>query len=202
MMVGKPLPPSFTSVYRLFLRATSSSVLNHRSSTRRLRRLWRPTFSQAADVIRRLQSLSNTDKDAHVLTDWLKVWQERGSSFDIAWSRRPTHRVSTVDNTLSILSNSSYTRGIPHKLTRNLASLYLSHAIANKPKHIKTGSWNPHKDLTAYTPKTVISPQGRKRDAKEQASKALSDDAWGSLGSVIKMAEGRHGILLGRIIKR
>lgn len=84
MMVGKPLPPSFTSVYRLFLRATSSSVLNHRSSTRRLRRLWRPTFSQAADVIRRLQSLSNTDKDAHVLTDWLKVWQERGSSFDIA----------------------------------------------------------------------------------------------------------------------
>lgn len=48
----------------------------------------------------------------------------------------------------------------------------------------------------------VTSPKERKREESEQRYRALSDDAWGALGGVIKMAEGAHGIVLGRIIQR
>ncbi|KAG8220449.1 hypothetical protein J3R82DRAFT_3143, partial [Butyriboletus roseoflavus] len=50
------LPPSFTSLYRLFIRASSASVLHQNASRKQLRQLFRPVFDAAAQVVGDLQS--------------------------------------------------------------------------------------------------------------------------------------------------
>lgn len=76
-----PLPPTFTSVYRLFLRASSAAVLHHKVATRHLRLLWRPTFREAARVIRTLQDPAlGADERAH-RERWLARWDTTGESF-------------------------------------------------------------------------------------------------------------------------
>ncbi|KAM6494008.1 hypothetical protein JOM56_010369 [Amanita muscaria] len=90
------LVSEFTSLYRLFLRTVSASVLHHPQATRNLRRLWRPVFEAGARV-----QQSPCDS-------WLKLWNSR------------------MDNTLALLYNSSQTRGLSHNLTRNLAWLVSS----------------------------------------------------------------------------
>jgi len=53
---ARKLPPSFTSLYRLFLRTSSAAVLHHEAATRYVRTLWKPTFREAALVVHKLQS--------------------------------------------------------------------------------------------------------------------------------------------------
>lgn len=50
------LPSTFKALYRLVLRASSASVLHQPTAKRNLFKLWRPTFDEAAQVIRNLQS--------------------------------------------------------------------------------------------------------------------------------------------------
>jgi hypothetical protein len=74
------LPATFTSLYRLFLRICSASVLHHRPATRNLRQLWRPTFDAAAKVTRELQAGSQDANTRRHGEDWLKLWEQRSES--------------------------------------------------------------------------------------------------------------------------
>jgi hypothetical protein len=71
------LSSNLASVYRLFLRATTASVLHHSTATSNLRKLYRPIFTEAA----RVESQSRTTKDPETreaLQKWLIDWNERG----------------------------------------------------------------------------------------------------------------------------
>lgn len=72
------LPPSFTSSYRLFLRASSASVLHHRVGTRYIRALWKPTFREAAAVIHKLQSPTLEISEKEQLEKWRCLWELSG----------------------------------------------------------------------------------------------------------------------------
>lgn len=76
------LPSSFTSLYRLFIRASSASALHHRAATRNLRKLWKPTFREAAVVIHKLQSPTLEISERERLEKWRSVW-ELSSEFQI-----------------------------------------------------------------------------------------------------------------------
>lgn len=71
------LPPTFSSLYRLFLRATSASVLDHRPAVRRLRKLWRPSFEGAVRVIRKLECSELPECEQEQLKHWYTVWEQR-----------------------------------------------------------------------------------------------------------------------------
>ena len=64
------LPTNFRSVYRLFLRALSASVLHHPVATTNLRRLYKPVFVQAAAINRSL--------DPPAAQRWMSEWHQRG----------------------------------------------------------------------------------------------------------------------------
>ena len=74
------LPSGFTSLYRIFLRATSASVLHHGPANRSLRRLYRPSFEKAANAIRKLENLQTEGNavEAQRIEKWLKIFDERG----------------------------------------------------------------------------------------------------------------------------
>ena len=74
------LPPSFTSLYRLFLRTASASVLHHRAATRNLRALWRPLFEGGAKAIRQLQQLEGDDVARKGLEAYFEEWNVRSES--------------------------------------------------------------------------------------------------------------------------
>ena len=76
------LPPSFTSSYRLFLRASSASVLHHRAATRYVRILWKPTFREAAVVIHKLQNPTLGISEKEQLEKWRCLW-ELSSEFKV-----------------------------------------------------------------------------------------------------------------------
>jgi hypothetical protein len=80
--MGAVLPPSFTSSYRLFLRASSASVLHHRAATRYVRTLWKPTFREAAVVIHKLQSPTLGISEKEQLEKWRGLW-ELSSEFKV-----------------------------------------------------------------------------------------------------------------------
>jgi hypothetical protein len=69
------LPPSFTSSYRLFFRASSASVLHHRVATHYVRTLWKPTFREAAVVIHKLQSPTLGISQKEQLEKWHYLWE-------------------------------------------------------------------------------------------------------------------------------
>lgn len=71
------LSPTFTSLYRLFLRTTSASVLHHTAAKRNLRRLWRPTFDNAVQVTKRLENGPKDVTARKELEIWLEVWNNR-----------------------------------------------------------------------------------------------------------------------------
>jgi len=185
VVVQSQLPPTFSSLFRLFLRATSASVLHNSRSTRNLRRVWRPTFNAAAKVVHRLQSVQLESGERERLQDWLKVWDTR------------------LDNTLTLLYSSSQSRGLPHELTQNLSFL-LGHHLKWTQKHYYTssGTWRPQLDPSSpeYLPWPMALPTQKMRDKAEKMKKHKRFDrsAWGALGEVVRMAEGRHGISLGR----
>jgi hypothetical protein len=75
MGAAHKLPPPFTSSYRLFLRASSASVLHHRAATRYVRTLWKPTFREAAVVIHKLQSPTLGISEKEQLEKWRCLWE-------------------------------------------------------------------------------------------------------------------------------
>ncbi|KIM82415.1 hypothetical protein PILCRDRAFT_70613 [Piloderma croceum F 1598] len=178
------LPPHFTSFYRLFLRATSAAVLHHSRSTRALRRVWRPTFHGAAEVIHRLQSCSRESPKRKELESWLKLWNAR------------------MDSTLNLLYSSSQTRGLSHELTGNMAEIQ-HHYLKWAQRHFNGpwSIWKPQLDPTdpAYSPMHIIEKSRQRGERKKQRQSVFDRNAWGALGEVVRMAEGRDGVSLGRM---
>lgn len=78
-MNSTPLPPSLTSLYRIFLRTISASVLHQSRSTRTIRRLYRPEFEAAANVARKLQVEKLKSAERVKLESWLEVWNARSA---------------------------------------------------------------------------------------------------------------------------
>ncbi|THV06655.1 hypothetical protein K435DRAFT_644864 [Dendrothele bispora CBS 962.96] len=174
------LPPSFTSLYRLFLRSTSTAVLHHKLARRNLRNLWRPVFVDAAKVSKQLQDPATSLSTRNDLQAWLDVWQRR------------------MDNVLALLYSSSVSRGLPHQVMRNLNLLvYTEHARAS---YKRLPVWKPQ--LAPDAPEYRISPPSIKqmnKEERERRFKYFEDIARNTLGQVVKMAEGRDQIHLGRV---
>ncbi|TFK50810.1 hypothetical protein OE88DRAFT_1735559 [Heliocybe sulcata] len=185
-----PLPPHFTSLYRICLRAVSAAVLHQSFATRKLRTLFKPSFREAAKVVRQVQDArAKGIDDAAVKTKekWLEDWNRR------------------ADNTLSLLLNSATSKGLPHKVTRNLALLEAQHrSWAEKRYYSSRGYWNPSlpvDDQRYVDPSFAVSfnlLRESKRDAMMRQQEII-DAAWGPLGEVVRMAEGRDGVWLGRV---
>jgi len=169
MTSASVLPGTLRSVYRLFLRASSASVLHHRVACANLRRLLRPTFDAAADVSRQIQVTppQNVKHEAE-LRAWLDCWEKR------------------MDNTLRLLYISSQSRGLPHKLIRNLGFLVLSEHQRLIKDHPKM-TWQPTKVVQRAT------------EEKRRKFEEFVENAWAPLSQVVKLAEGRDGISLGRV---
>lgn len=177
-----PLPPAFTSLYRLFIRSTSTAVLDDPRSTKVLRSLYRPCFQQAAVVIRKLQHSGDSPaNEQERLRSWLTIWQNR------------------VDHTLAFLSNASLRRGLPHKVTRNLGkvvhSLEQSHRLG--PTRRVGKAWDPKHPTVLRDQIESMLP-----DNPLLKQRTFQDEVLGTMGEVIRLAEGRSDVLLGRINSR
>ncbi|KAJ7286924.1 hypothetical protein C8J57DRAFT_1215219 [Mycena rebaudengoi] len=171
------LPPTFTSIYRLFLRTSSASVLHHGSSTSNLRKLWRPAFEDAARVIGELQNSSLTTARRGELEFWLQAWNLR------------------IDNTLAILYTSGKSKGLSHRLTRNLALLVRGEQARVDYELLPV--WKSNLNTTDPLYRADFRDPQYAASQKRQMEAA---PAWDAMQEVIRMAEGRHGITLGRMI--
>ncbi|KAJ6593212.1 hypothetical protein B0H19DRAFT_14565 [Mycena capillaripes] len=171
-----PLPPSFTSLYRLFLRTTAASVLHQNKSTKSLRKLWRPAFEDAARVTLQLQSSSLSTAHRNDLEIWLQTWHLR------------------IDNTLALLYTSCKTRGLAHRLTRNLA--LLTRGEQSRINSIRLPQWKPSLPSEAAEYQRSFQDPNLAINRKREAEAAL---AWNALEEVVRMAEGRNELSLGKI---
>ncbi|KAH8834362.1 hypothetical protein DL96DRAFT_1456218 [Flagelloscypha sp. PMI_526] len=159
------------SVYRLFLRSASASVLHHSSATKNLRKLYRPFFRDASSTMHRLAAAS-PDQDSTSLIAWLKEWNIR------------------MDNTLKFMYTSSQSRGLPHEVTANLAFLLSDEQM--RLDAVKYLHWRS--DLPA-----PVSPHKRKAQKSETEMQELRNIAASFLGEAISMAEAHGRLSLGRV---
>jgi hypothetical protein len=175
-------PQSLASLYRLFLRTTGASVLNYRPSTRNLRLLFRAHFDDAAAIVRKAYRAPGSRSDR--TTDSLREWNSR------------------VDKTLTLLYNSSQYRGLPHRLTQNLS--FFVHGVRRRRKDTSTRFgkiWQPNldPDCSAYKlPQHRAVKPVKKRPAQIR-QEMVEASSLNALDEVIKLAEGRNKIFLGRI---
>jgi len=136
--------------------------------------MWRPTFDVAARMTRKVQRPPPTEDGARVAAqahEWLSRWEKH------------------MDNTLSLLYNSAVSRGLTHKLTQNLHALSHRrktwlHSAYEKP----SAPWKPTGEPMQLQPKK------RQTDRKESG-----ELAWNMVGEVVRMAEGRDQLMLGRV---
>ncbi|KAJ7672073.1 hypothetical protein B0H17DRAFT_184091 [Mycena rosella] len=164
------LPSSFTSLYRLFLRTSTAAVLHQPRAAKNIRKLWRPTFDDGACVTAQLQAASLSAVQRSDLEIWLKTWHAR------------------VDNTLAMLYTSSKTHGLSHRLTRNLGLLVRAEQHRINRRRLPEWKANPPAN---YNPE---------RDLQLESKKQLEEaHAWDAIEEVVRMAEGRNEIVLGRI---
>ncbi|KAJ7579008.1 hypothetical protein C8J56DRAFT_796553 [Mycena floridula] len=168
------LPPTFTSLYRLLLRTASASVLHHQAAKINLRRLYRPTFEDAAQVVRRLEQKPGDP----VLENWLKLWNER------------------MDNTLALLYTSSQSRGLPHRLTRNLS--LLSWGEYHRLSTELLPRWNSQRTPSHYEiPLPPNSEEGITKAQDQERWDAVDRCQWNAFSDVLRMAEGQGGLVFG-----
>ncbi|KAI0077206.1 hypothetical protein K474DRAFT_1112489 [Panus rudis PR-1116 ss-1] len=177
------LPPAFTSLYRLFIRSTATAVLNQSRSTRVLRKLYRPSFEEAAIAIRQLENQSLPAKKRADLTTWISKWQER------------------VDNTLLLLANSSQKRGLPSDVIKRLVrTKYRNEKVGYLGPARKTGrKWNPRLNANSPEYDPERSPHTKRVSAAVAAQARFEDEAFNAMGEAVKMAEARSKLILGRI---
>ncbi|KAJ3924610.1 MAG: hypothetical protein NXY57DRAFT_286456 [Lentinula lateritia] len=176
------LPPYFTSLYRLFLRTSSASVLHQSSAVRNVRSLWRPVFTDAARVINKLQTKPSDHKQKSC-QNWLKDWETQ------------------MDRTLSLLHASATSRGLPHQLTRNLSQLF--HSEYERMSNRKYPVWNaqlPPRSHEYHTRTPDTTPKALNKEKNVRQVQYLEDRAWKALGFAVSMAEGRDKLSLGRVV--
>ncbi|KAI0785844.1 hypothetical protein C8Q75DRAFT_312049 [Abortiporus biennis] len=182
MGIHQPLPPAFTSLYRIFLRSISAAVLHTPRATRSIRQLYRQSFAEAASVIRRLQSCPES-QEATQLEQWLTVWQQR------------------ADNTLSILYNAATSRGSPHRLISNLSNLHRTYLYSAARRPSDAWTWNGQLSRTSVEYQPKVGRDEHKNNRKKEPSK-IENRSWVGLSEIIAMAEGRDKVLLGRVLEK
>ncbi|KAI0821179.1 hypothetical protein BC629DRAFT_1587483 [Irpex lacteus] len=177
-MLSRPaLPADFKSVYRLFLRASASATLHSGRGTRTLRQHWRPVFEEAAIKLCKLYDPSCQEEHPQ-LRGWMHDWDRK------------------IDNTLSLLYNSSHNRGLANRLTRNLSLLHVN--VNRTP----TAHWKPNgppDDPRYQVPEPAKSE--KPKAAVQRRRDDLEKQTWNALGEVIRMAENTNEVSLGRIVK-
>jgi hypothetical protein len=94
-----------------------------------------------------------------------------------------------VDQTLLLLYSSATTKGVAHKVTRNLAYLVDSHVARSRP--LGAIKWDPRRK--SYEPTKPKSKSTSPRRAE------LERNAWFAVGETVRMAEGMARISLGRL---
>lgn len=198
------LPESFRSLYRLLLRTTSASVLHRNSAVAGLRKIYRPDFEEAAVTINRLHSSNTrlTDLEKSRMIKWIEQWNINSMNFCpqlVNVIVANVHRV-LVDKTLSLHYAAAVSKGIPDKVTSNRLRLskhymhWLERRLYSPPK-----PWKPDLGPSSAQYKPVVTTtKESKRSASESA--ILTANAWQPLDEVFKMAEGRDGISLGRVV--
>lgn len=201
--VIKNLPADFRSFYRLFRRACSASVLHRSAETVALRNLYRYTFRRAGLVYMRYKTESPDDEANIKRKAWLDSWNQRSafvvwviSSFFFSLSEFE----NLVDNTLSLLYNSSHTRGLPHQITKYLGHFIFVQRFRHRHTKDQGLTWNPQlpRDSPEYKPRPK-KPATLAKQSKQEKMKQLADDALGHLREVARMAEGRDEILFGSL---
>ncbi|KIK34836.1 hypothetical protein CY34DRAFT_613086 [Suillus luteus UH-Slu-Lm8-n1] len=180
------LPSEFRSLYRLFLRTNSAVVLHHSPSKTQVRRLWRPVFNSAASIIQRLERKGIRSSEREYLVQWLYTWHKR------------------VDHTLSLLATAAVSRGLAHKITRNLKWLRQNHVLwVEKSYYAHRHYWKPQLPQTSekYLPYPLPKPGSRPDQIlrNNRKMRLFDEQCSNAIGEVVKMAEGRHGIILGRL---
>ena len=187
---ARKLPPSFTSLYRLFLRTSSAAVLHHGAATHYVRTLWKPTFREAAVVVHKLQSPTLGTSEKEQLEKWHSRWESSGEC-QANTLFRPTKLICAVDRTLSLLITSAQSRGLAHKLTRNLSFLHFGFQEYQESVHYGTTRfWDPQQ--RDYKPARQARPSQIKAER-------FDGQSWGALEETARMAEGKSGLTLGRM---
>ncbi|EIW54015.1 uncharacterized protein TRAVEDRAFT_153968 [Trametes versicolor FP-101664 SS1] len=176
-----PLPPTFRSLYRLFLRATAASVLAHPDATSRLRKSWRAVFDHAANAVRQMEDARLSADQRDSLTHWYVQWESR------------------MDNTISLLHSSAVSRGLPHQVTRNLSRMMDANCTLRDPSLPNKKPWRGQlsSDAPEYKRKRV-----KPTSPTQEEQKALFRACPRLLGDIVGMAEGWGGLSLGRTQRR
>jgi hypothetical protein len=194
------IPPNMKSLYRMFLRACSTSVLHNTRAKRQLRRLWRPSFEAAINVLKECQRSDILPEELEKRRQWLAIWENR-SAFHANVSHTVLLRLMSrlVENTAEMLLTSSTSRGLPHQLTRNLSFLHSTFIEREKLIRNRIGQpWNPapeqFEDVPAFLRKLEKRGKGMTRGTDSQ----YDTEAYGALEEVVRMAEGTAGLVLGR----
>lgn len=110
----------------------------------------------------------------------------------------------TVDNTLALVTNSAQSRGLPFGVVRNLPKLERDAKLLATPLR-QRWKWNSFGALDDRMYKVFPVYSGTKEAKKldaERARLAVIRTAFNPVGEVIKLAEGRDNLTLGRIFRR
>lgn len=95
-------------------------------------------------------------------------------------------RITTVDNTLSLLYSSAISRGLAHKLTRNLLTL-----STRRKEWLRSAYERPSAPWKPNGQPVYIKPNKRQNERNESG-----ELAWNMVGEVVRMAEGRDRLML------
>lgn len=167
---------SLRSVYRLFLRTSSASVLHKPGATKNLRKLYRPYFRGISKI---MSQLSTSGKSDAQLEAWVKEWHIR------------------MDNTLSLHYASTHSRGLPHSVLSNLALLL------NDEQHRLNRTSYSYLRWQAQLPETSKEYMPFRPKQKKLSDSAnlvnMMEKAEGAIGQAVQMAEGFGRVGLGRV---
>ncbi|KAF5354873.1 hypothetical protein D9756_005562 [Leucocoprinus leucothites] len=182
--VLKGLPTDFRSFYRLFRRACSASVLHRNAQSVALRNLYRTTFRRAGLIYMHAQNKSAKDGEkTEKKKAWLDIWNKR------------------MDNTLSLLYNSSHTRGLPHQITKFLGHFIYVQRRRHYESKNKGLTWNGQlpPNSPQYQPPQPTKPGKIAKQERKQLLSTFEQEALGPLREVVRMAEGRDEISFGNL---
>lgn len=118
-----------------------------------------------------------------------------------------SHRANAtdaVDGTLPFLANAAISHGLSSTVLRNLNQMYTAVRKPHARARSERTRWNPQLPADHAEYKIQFIRPGSKDDLKRQRDlqwRQVDDEAYNPLGEVIKMAEGRDRLTLGRVFQ-
>ena len=146
-------------------------------------------------------------KEIENLKSWLKAFDERSELipfFNSVLLFPSSLYILSVNNTLSFLLTSSQSRGLSNDVVKRLVHLAQTNYHWTSERLIgHTRVWNPKLDpkspeYSTLPPSMYASNVVKVRERREKKAE-FDAKCWGALGEVIRMAEARDGLSLGRI---